>query len=287
MSEPDVSPEAKAEASKKNRNLAVRAVTGFTLLPLVLFLVWKGGWWAGGLLALAAAMNSGEYFQIVSRGKPEPLRWVGMGVAALIPLFPLLSPNRPWEAAFWLIASFMIAMWAAVLIRGPHEEGPTRVAHLVTGVVYGASGMAAMAALRLDPVNGMAFAVAAMTITWGNDTSAYFFGRFLGKHKLAPTVSPNKTWEGFFGGMLGSIVGMFIARGFFFPQLTVMDCLVLGFGGALLGPLGDLCESLLKRTYGVKDSGRAIPGHGGFLDRLDALIFNAPLVFLYVEFLRP
>src|SRR5690606_1008735 len=142
-----------------------------------------------------------------------------------------------------------------------------RVAHLVTGVIYGASGMAAMAALRLDPVDGMAFAVAAMTITWGNDTSAYFFGRFLGKHKLAPTVSPNKTWEGFFGGMLGRVVVMFIALGISIPQLILLDCQVLGFGGAMLGPSGAFCESLLRRAYGVKESGRSIPGHGGFLDR--------------------
>ena len=112
----------------------------------------------------------------------------------------------------------MIVAWMSHLIRGPHEDAPSRVAHLVTGVMYGGAGMAAMAALRLKPEDGMAFAVAAMTITWANDTSAYFFGRFLGKHKLAPTVSPNKTWEGFFGGALGSVVGMFIARGSSFPS---------------------------------------------------------------------
>ena len=274
-------------APSKNRNLLVRAISGFTLLPVVLFLIWKGSWWAGGLLAVAAAVNTFEYYNMVWKRAGGPLSILGIALSGVLPLLPLLAPHRPWEAAFWLLASFMMAAWALVLMRGPHEDAPTRVSHLVTGVLYGGSGMAAMAAVRIIPHDGLAFAVAAMTITWGNDTAAYFAGRFFGKRKLAPTVSPNKTWEGFFGGMAGSVGGMFIARGFFFPQLTVLDCLVLGLGGSILGPLGDLCESLIKRTYKVKDSGRSIPGHGGFLDRLDAMLFNALWVFLYVEFLRP
>ena len=100
-------------------------------------------------------------------------------------------------------------------------------------------------------------------------------------------MSPNKTWEGFFGGMVGSVGGMFIARAFFFPGFTVVDCVVLGMaGGIARARSGDLCESMLKRAYGVKDSGKLIPGHGGILDRIDALLFNAPLVFLYVQFIR-
>ena len=126
---------------------------------------------------------------------------------------------------------------------------------------------------------------AALVITWANDTAAYFAGRFLGRHKLYPAVSPNKTWEGFFGGMVGSVGGMFIARAGFFPEFTVVDCVVLGVGGRdRSAPSGDLCESMLKRAYGVKDSGKMIPGHGGMLDRIDALLFNAPLVFVYVQF---
>lgn len=273
-------------APSKNRNLLVRAISGFTLLPVVLFLMWKGSWWSGALLGVAAAVNTGEYYHMVWKRIREPLPILGILIAGLLPFLPLLSKERPWEAAFWLLASFMIVAWALILLRGPHEDAPTRVSHLVTGVLYGSAGMAALAAVRIIPHDGLAFAVAAMTITWANDTSAYFAGRMFGKRKLAPTVSPNKTWEGFYGGMVGSVGGMFIARGFFFPQLTVVDCLVLGLGGSVLGPLGDLCESLIKRTYGAKDSGRSIPGHGGFLDRLDAMLFNALWVFVYVEFLR-
>jgi len=103
---------------------------------------------------------------------------------------------------------------------------------------------------------------------------------------MAPAISPNKTWEGFAGGLVGSVGGMFIARAVAFPGLTPLDCSVLGLAGGLLGPLGDLSESQLKRAYQVKDSGKIIPGHGGLLDRVDALLFNAPAVYLYVTVVR-
>jgi len=133
---------------------------------------------------------------------------------------------------------------------------------------------------------GLQWVISALVITWANDTCAYFAGRLFGRHKLHPAVSPNKTWEGFAGGAFGSVAGMFVARWVAFPALTTVDCIALGLLGAVLGPLGDLCESLLKRAHGVKDSGTLIPGHGGLLDRVDALLFNAPAVYLYVIAVR-
>ncbi len=134
--------------------------------------------------------------------------------------------------------------------------------------------------------DGWSWVLCALIVTWGNDTCAYFVGRLFGHRKLYPEVSPNKTWEGFAGGFVGSLVGMFVARGTFFPALSVPDCLWVGAIGGIVGPIGDLSESMLKRAYQVKDSGKLIPGHGGLLDRLDALLFNTPLIFLYANFLR-
>ena len=99
-------------------------------------------------------------------------------------------------------------------------------------------------------------------------------------------MSPNKTWEGFAGGMVGSIGGLFIVKYGFFSGMTWLDCVAMGLLGGVLGPAGDLCESMLKRSYKVKDSGKMIPGHGGMLDRVDALLFNAPMVLLWVQFAR-
>lgn len=265
--------------NEKNKNLLIRVVSALTLLPVVLYLLWRGGFWTAGLLAVAAGVCASEYFGIVGKTL-GPAQWVGIAAAALLPIYPAWLGARFTTAALWTVMGVFFFAWIFHLIRGPLPEAPTRAAHLLTGTLYGGLGLSALAGLRLFP-HGFAWVVCALVITWGNDTSAYFAGRFLGKHKLYPTVSPNKTWEGFVGGMCGSIVGLFIMRAFFFPALPVSGCLLVGALGGVMGPLGDLCESVLKRAYQVKDSGTLLPGHGGMLDRIDALIFNAPLVLLY------
>lgn len=116
-------------------------------------------------------------------------------------------------------------------------------------------------------------------LIWSSDTFAYFTGKFFGKHKMAPKISPKKTWEGYFGGVvLTLILGFFIEK--YSPDLRG-NWMVVGFLVAVFAPLGDLVESQLKRTFGVKDSGNIIPGHGGILDRLDSFIICAPVVYLY------
>lgn len=270
--------------NEKNKNLVIRTVSSVILLPVVLFLLFMGGLYSVGLLGVAAAVCASEYYTITQK-QLSPAAWVGILLAGLLPALPWWDAARAGEASFWLTAFFLFFAFTYHLIRGPLQDAPVRVSHLVTGLLYGSVGMTAVSGLRLME-DGMAWCVAALTITWANDTSAYFAGRFLGRHKLYPAVSPNKTWEGFAGGLVGSVIGMFVARGFFFPVFTVTDCLLLGVFGGILGPIGDLVESMLKRAYGVKDSGRIIPGHGGILDRIDALLFNAPLVFVYVTFLR-
>jgi phosphatidate cytidylyltransferase len=271
--------------NEKNKNLVIRIISALILLPLVVLLVYLGGLYSVVLMGLAAAACAGEYYAITLK-KLSPAAWVGMAMAGLLPFLPLSNGESTGQGAFWVVAFFLFFAFTYHLLRGPLQEAPVMVSHLVTGLIYGSVGLTALSALRLRPEEGLGWVIAALVITWANDTSAYFAGRFLGRHKLYPEVSPNKTWEGFFGGMVGSVVGMFIARGFFFPMFTVTDSLVLGILGGILGPLGDLVESMLKRAYGVKDSGRIIPGHGGVLDRIDALLFNAPLVFVYVQFIR-
>jgi phosphatidate cytidylyltransferase len=126
-----------------------------------------------------------------------------------------------------------------------------------------------------------------LAVTWLNDTGAYAAGRAFGRHKLYPAVSPGKTWEGFFGGALASIGAAFLVRALFLGSLTTVDCLAIALPCSVLGPVGDLSESMLKRAYGVKDSGKLIPGHGGLLDRIDALLFNLPYIWLYATLALP
>ncbi|MFL5322117.1 MAG: phosphatidate cytidylyltransferase [Myxococcaceae bacterium] len=268
----------------KNKNLVLRIVSAIVLLPIVVFLLYKGGYYAAALIGVAAALCTYEYYLIVQK-KLSPAGIVGVIAAGVLPILPVAAPQSAMEAAFWTVGGMFIFSWAYHLIRGPLGEAPTLSAHLITGLIYGSLGLTAVSAIR-NIHDGLWWVICTLAITWLNDTFAYFFGRFLGKRKLYPAVSPNKTWEGFFGGLLGSLVAMFVIRAVFFKHLSVQDCLALGVIGGTFGPVGDLCESMLKRAYGVKDSGKILPGHGGMLDRIDALIFNAPLVFVYIRFVK-
>lgn len=274
--------------TEKNKNLVLRITSALVLLPIAVYLVWRGGWGWCALLAFGAGAGASEYYQITLK-RLSPAGWAGVALAALMPFLPPLVPGRAAESAFWLVGAFMIGVWMYHLQRaakpGALQEAPVAVAHLTTGLIYVGVGFLALSALRLRPQDGFGWTLCALVATWANDTLAYFSGRLFGRTKFYREVSPNKTWEGWAGGMVGSIVGLLITR-YFFPELTVRDCLVLGAAAGVVGPVADLVESLIKRAYGVKDSGRIIPGHGGMLDRVDALLFNAPLVYLYVRFIR-
>ena len=129
------------------------------------------------------------------------------------------------------------------------------------------------------------FVIFAFALTWGADTGAYFVGNAFGKRKLLPRVSPGKSVEGAVGGIVVAIVVAFIARATIVPLLTVVDALVLGLTAPVMAVLGDLVESLMKRDVRIKDTSRALPGHGGMLDRFDSVLFVAPLVYYYLRFL--
>ncbi len=121
--------------------------------------------------------------------------------------------------------------------------------------------------------------------TFMADTAAYFVGHLIGRHKLAPRVSPGKTIEGLVGGVAGSVFAAFLCKQLFWQEFLIRDVFILGILIGLIGPLGDLSESLIKRSVGVKDSGELIPGHGGLLDRLDAILFTGPLVYYYATWI--
>lgn len=271
--------------TEKNRNLLIRVISGLTLLPAVFYLLYLGSWWTSALLAFGAAACAYEYVCITLKSHNTISLFV-VAMAGAMPILPFAFPAQAPVLVLGATGVVLFAGWAWHLLRGPLTEAPTRTAHLLMAFVYGHGGLTALAALRQRPDEGLTWIVSALFVTWGNDTSAYFAGRFLGRHKMYPEVSPNKTWEGFAGGFVGAVGFLFLIRAVVFPGLTVTDCLVMGTLGSILGPAGDLCESMIKRAYGVKDSGRIIPGHGGMLDRLDALIFNAPMILLYVLFAR-
>jgi phosphatidate cytidylyltransferase len=201
----------------------------------------------------------------------------------------------------------LLAVQASVLVFGanavlrPHAEDLPRTFRQlglsIFGVVYIALGVFAVARLRdLGDDSGYAGAargslvLVAFVATWANDTCAYFAGRFLGKHKMAGPISPKKTWEGFAGGFVGTPMFLWAGKLMFpamFAHVGGVDILLVSVGASFLGPVGDLVESLWKRAYDVKDSSNLIPGHGGILDRIDAVFFVAPWTLGYFAAIKP
>jgi phosphatidate cytidylyltransferase len=158
-----------------------------------------------------------------------------------------------------------------------------RIAGTITGIVYAGFLTTYLAKLKLiDPKQAGDTVVLVLVIAWLADTGGYFAGRFIGGAKLYEAVSPKKTWAGAFGGLAGSLVGVAVMKLAFATYLSWVDVVLLAIPGGVLGQLGDLAESLIKRSVGVKDSGALLPGHGGILDRIDAVLFIAPYVYTYL-----
>jgi phosphatidate cytidylyltransferase len=266
---------------EQNRNLAVRVVTALALFPFAVWMTWLGGLPFAILIAVAAALSAGELIWMFEKRLP-PTGWLGVLGAAACPIGAWLWPQGGKAFQDWsgvLAAGMVVALLVAALLqRGALEQGPRSAG--LAALAWGYAGLlpSSVVALRVHESAGWQWVVLLFIVSWANDTLAYFAGRFLGKRPLAPRISPKKTWEGFWGGAVGSIAGAVVVKLLFLPAVSVPAVVVVGAGAAVLGPLGDLSESMLKRAAGVKDSGRVIPGHGGLLDRIDAVLFVAPWV---------
>ncbi len=248
-----------------DRNLVVRVATALVLLPLVLWLLWLGGLPFALLVSAAAALAAWELNEL-----PRQAAQGGQGAAPLDRL-------RGAEIAS-VAAAFLLPLTEGLDVHGFTARAILTLA--VLGAVYPGLLLGTVVRLRQLP-DGFAWLVLTLAVTWLNDTGAYFAGRVYGERKLYPRISPSKTWEGAAGGLLASIGGALAVKSLgWLPQLPWWGSVVVGAGAGVLGPLGDLSESMLKRAYEAKDSSRLLPGHGGLLDRIDALLFTGPFVLL-------
>jgi phosphatidate cytidylyltransferase len=285
--------------TSKNKNLVVRIATVIVILPFVLWLIWRGGL-AFALLISAAAAACALELNMLPQSLPEAeseleeieqegalatgATIVSIAGAFLIPLLEEISLGVV-TAGLVLTVVVIVAFTDALLFEERIADAPRRVGLAVLGAAYPGLLIAALIPLRQLPA-GQWWIMLALTVTWLNDTAAYFTGRAFGRRKLYERISPSKTWEGAIGGAAGSIVGaLIVQRVWLSDQLPAWGAAVIGAGAAFLGPLGDLSESMLKRAYGAKDSSHLLPGHGGILDRIDALLFNAPFVLLCARLL--
>ena len=278
-------------------NLVQRLLTAAVLVPILIIelFVDKTPWSILAMAVLATAAAHDEFVRMAlpriagddgPRDDPAPgLRAVvltlGAGLMIACTVF-----GKAMAPALTIIA---MGLGAVILAR---KHALDRAAHTLVAcfasILYIPLLATTWPLIKADLPNGAAWLFVTLGIAFFSDTVAYFFGRFFGRHKLYPAVSPKKTWEGSFGGLVG---GVSIAVGFgslwLIPEMPIGHAVALGVLGSACGQIGDLVESMIKRGFGVKDSGTLLPGHGGMLDRVDALLFVAPVVYFYVRLVLP
>jgi phosphatidate cytidylyltransferase len=211
----------------------------------------------------------------------------GIVVAGAIPLMASFGESGdllPGWSGLALAGATVVLLATFLFRQEPLERIPRAVSVVTLSWLYCGLLIASLVGLRLR--FGVGWVILAFVATWANDTFAYFAGHAFGRHKLFERISPKKTWEGFAGGVLGSVLGALVTRWLLLAgELAPGAAVIIGLGAAILGPLGDLAESMIKRAAGVKDSSRIIPGHGGLLDRIDALLFVAPWIYVCAQYL--
>ncbi len=284
-------------------NLAARALVAVVAVPLVLLILHLDQpepTWA--LMFVASLLAMRELFGMTlpdARDRAAALIMGGAAAASLYWINPIalrhVDALRPLEDQLFLGGPLVAILLAVVppglyyLFRfGDIATVANRAAFTITGIVYVGLTTTTLALCKRDFGDDGADVVALiLLIAWVGDTGAYFAGRFLGNAKLYPAVSPKKTWAGAWGGLAGSTAAVVVMKLVFLEELSWLDVALIAIPGGILGQLGDLFESLLKRAVGVKDSGSLLPGHGGMLDRIDAVLFIGPYVYLYLLVFQP
>lgn len=259
----------------KYSELPLRIVSAVALAAFVLYCTWTGGQTFLLLLVAGSLIVLWEFRKIVSGSLPAMMGIAAFGFLLLLHVSHGLGEPQT-GLAIAAIGAIALAVWEIIVRRSIWG---------MTGLVYAALPFVSMAALR-EGSSGLFTILFVFACVWGSDVFAYFTGKTLGGPKLAPRISPNKTWSGFLGGFAGAVVASALLAIAFDIAVSIrlaMLALLLAF----FSQIGDLFESWIKRRFGIKDSGMIIPGHGGLLDRIDGLIFASAAAFLAGAFLSP
>jgi len=260
-----------------------RVISGLVFLP-VFYLV---GWvlpplYFTALVLAAAAVGQYEFYRMAQARGGHPLFAPGMAFGALIVL-EFYSPLFPAMGSFFPVAAGLLLIMAARLFSSRPVDGALDdIASTALGVFYVAMLFAFQVAIRTG-VDGKQWFVFLYFIIWASDIGAYAIGLPFGKRRLFEKVSPKKSIEGFLGALVASAGMALLCRVWFMPPLGMGEAVLIALLLAVVGTIGDLAESLLKRATGVKDSGGLIPGHGGILDRMDSMLFAAPVLYYYLR----
>jgi phosphatidate cytidylyltransferase len=282
------------KVKKQGQSVGQRMLTAAIAMPIVLVFVWFGGWFAFVALALVVLLGTVELHNMLLHVGYRPLVWISFAlsivflIAAMVPSYRLsiieISLGVSLLVSFsWLFfrkrLDGTMVDWALTMAISLYLGWPTSFMLILRG--YTPATFQGSGAMTLP--TGVWWLLVILLGVWGFDAAAFFSGRYFGRHKLAPEISPGKTWEGVAGGLMLSITAALV--------LTVVPLHVPWYFAILLGiligmaaTLGDLAESLIKRQTHVKDSGQIMPGHGGMLDRIDSLLFAVIVVYIFAQF---
>lgn len=260
------------------RPLVSRVLVAAVLLPLVIGLVYLGGWWLFGLALLGGLVALHELYRIAHDLRPLVIAgYIGFVLALL---------GVELGGAAWMLGGMLATFLFSFLVFGLSHTRPSATSSFGTtllGVMWVSGGIGCLLLVRDIPDFGFWAVMAVLFSVFAADSAAFFVGRALGRHKLAPAISPGKTWEGFVAGLgAGTLVAFLILYRDRDEFLSIPESLAFGAIVTLASVAGDLFESSVKRDLGVKDSGRLLAGHGGMLDRLDALLFAGPAAYFTI-----
>jgi phosphatidate cytidylyltransferase len=276
--------------SRSGGELAKRVAVAAVGIPIALGAGYLGGYWLAAFLAVLAALAASEFCQMyLGKGVPSAPRVAAVAAAAYVMLAAGLHP-----AAFvvWATVLTLGVAMALTLRTQPDQQPGLTVVISVFAASYTGGLLAFSLWLRGLGGSGPGWSGAAIlflpvAVTWLGDTAAYSVGRAIGRHKLAPVISPKKTWEGAIAGLLATALGAMVYIEFTRPlvpwTMVIWEALAFGFAISVAGQLGDLFESRFKRDCGVKDSSNLLPGHGGALDRVDSLLFVFPVAYAFIR----
>ena len=278
-------------AQKKKSNLVQRALTGTVYVAVIVSSIYYGGWYLHILFGLLVLLTLQEFTALFKKSEfapnfiLSPIIGLIIYAAFLYTVIPSEKPNSALVYLPVLLISILGFTWIAIAELFRKKKHPfVNIGISISGIVYVVLPLILINVMSIESSgkeDGQLFPLLGVFIMiWTSDTFAFLVGRKLGKRKLFERISPNKSWEGFFGGLLFTILaGCIIAH--FLAGQPYLQYAILGFLVAVFGTLGDLIESMLKRSLHVKDSGKILPGHGGLLDRLDSILIVIPIIYVY------
>jgi phosphatidate cytidylyltransferase len=276
----------KAEPETKKKGLGGTAMRFATALPLIPIIVGLMFWEQSlGFQIFGAIWTGICAHELMTMAMPDATlsKWWGVVATLGVSIVIFRTPDYLMAA---LLAALFGTLVVAIKDAEPIDAAAGRIGWMLGSVLYLGVPLGALALLQQHE-HGGAWVLLSMFVAFLSDTGAYFAGRFFGKHKLSPKLSPKKTIEGSIGGLIAATAGALVLQQTLLTHVPLLHIAILAPIAAAFGQAGDLLESLLKRSCGVKDSGKIMPGHGGLLDRSDALLFTSTAVFAYVTWLAP